>query len=444
MSLFSLRIFVSFLIVFSWWHASAKFLPDVGGTFSESHVHWSTLPTTHLPIKKDPVAGAGTSALVTAGASSGTSGEGEVSENPLATPFLIATQANPIALFKGIVPYLRSKEVQNLFCTHRITKEGMQQATYPSCKMIEGPIYSLSKTAFWTVDTSVLPPPLYLQVKEWHLILKAPETIKAVSRLSPAQLKSLTTLSISLQKIPRPDLIEDALRALVRNTSLKCLTLLGSNIDVPPSVAMRLPPEITLASAICIAAHGPRLEKLALNCLLFDSRAFAIIGESLDTNTTLQTLDLYSTNLTPEGVASLITPLPDTLPLRMLNLNRTRPGPEGATAVAQFLARNTTLTILDMGDSNITGAGALALAEVLGKNKNTTLEELCLNLIEMPGHYDSTPGSGDARALALARALKQHKGALGDLNLRDNGISEDAQAAFTGTIPFYLYVNFGW
>ncbi|KAK3848092.1 MAG: hypothetical protein J3R72DRAFT_518798 [Linnemannia gamsii] len=96
------------------------------------------------------------------------------------------------------------------------------------------------------------------------------------------------------------------------------------------------------------------------------------LTESLETNSTLTTLNLYSNSIGENGAQALAEALKTNSTLTTLNLINNSIGQNGAQALAEVLKTNSTLTTLDLGGNSIGENGAQALAEALKTNSTLT------------------------------------------------------------------------
>src|SRR3990167_4029868 len=72
------------------------------------------------------------------------------------------------------------------------------------------------------------------------------------------------------------------------------------------------------------------------------------LAEALKTNTFITTLDLWATNMSPEGAKALAEALKTNASITTLNLSYNDICPEGAKALAEALKINTSITTLDL------------------------------------------------------------------------------------------------
>jgi hypothetical protein len=113
---------------------------------------------------------------------------------------------------------------------------------------------------------------------------------------------------------------------------------------------------------------------------------------TLQTNTTLTSLDLENNDIGAAGATALATALQTNTTLTSLDLANNNIGAAGATALATALQTNTTLTSLNLDGNYIGASGATALAMALQTNVILTSLNLVNNRI------------GDAAAVALLSA----------------------------------------
>jgi hypothetical protein len=77
------------------------------------------------------------------------------------------------------------------------------------------------------------------------------------------------------------------------------------------------------------------------------------IAAALETNSTLESLDLWRNNIGVDGARALAAALERNTTLSDLDLQSNLIGDEGVRAIATALQRNTTLTSIDLEDNNI-------------------------------------------------------------------------------------------
>ena len=156
--------------------------------------------------------------------------------------------------------------------------------------------------------------------------------------------------------------------ALIRNTSLTELKMMGCNIEVTeengPVVQKMLENNQTLQTL-----------KLEFNRAISDTGAH-YIGRGLMHNTTLKCLSLPYCGITSEGVRSLAEILMVNRSLEELHLDGNKIADEGVSYLAKGLT-NTTLKCLSLQCCGITSEGARSLAEMLAVNRS--LERLHLS-----------------------------------------------------------------
>lgn len=92
------------------------------------------------------------------------------------------------------------------------------------------------------------------------------------------------------------------------------------------------------------------------------------LAKVLETNESLQKLDLKYGNIGDEGSIAFAKALESNSTLKILELHRNQIGSEGAKALARALVSNSTLIKLDLQNNNIDDEGASALKNVLGSN----------------------------------------------------------------------------
>ncbi|KAF9993363.1 hypothetical protein BGZ79_001988, partial [Entomortierella chlamydospora] len=140
------------------------------------------------------------------------------------------------------------------------------------------------------------------------------------------------------------------------------------------------------------------------------------LAEALKTNSTLTTLDLGSNLIGDSGGQSLAEALKTNSTLTTLNLRSNLIGDGGGQALAEALKANSTLTILDLRNNNIRDSGSHTLAEALKTNLTLTILDLEGNKIGFEGIL----------SLTLARKVNS---TLVALNLIENSINDTAASA---------------
>ena len=139
----------------------------------------------------------------------------------------------------------------------------------------------------------------------------------------------------------------------------------------------RNPIRATGAQALGVALQGNRtLQSLNLRCNQIDDAGAQALGEALRVNQTLQSLDLGYNQIGDAGAQALGEALQGNRTLQSLNLRCNQIGDAGAQVLGEALRVNQTLQSLDLGYNQISDAGAQALGEALRVNQ--TLQSLDL------------------------------------------------------------------
>jgi Ran GTPase-activating protein (RanGAP) involved in mRNA processing and transport len=149
------------------------------------------------------------------------------------------------------------------------------------------------------------------------------------------------------------------------------------------------------------AILNKQCKQLFLQLNKITSLGVSILADTLNNNTTLETLYLGNNHISDDGVYSLVNILSiNNNTLKTLVLQKNGITDKGAKYLAQMLKTNETLTWLYLGDNEISDEGVRMLAESIEKY-NTTLEMLVLTsnklltdssidyLIEMIKHNQS-------------------------------------------------------
>ncbi|XP_068670283.1 protein NLRC3-like isoform X2 [Montipora foliosa] len=166
-------------------------------------------------------------------------------------------------------------------------------------------------------------------------------------------------------------------------------------------------------AAVCIETMKTNSTVTSLQlweCNIDDASATAL-AELLRENSTLESLDLPHNAIGEVGADTLAKGLKENSTLAWLYLSNNAIGEVGADVLAKGLKENSTLELLDVSDNAIGDVGADALAK--GLKENSTLIDLNL----------SNNAIGDVGANALAEGLKENS-TLTDLNLSNNAIGD--------------------
>ncbi|KAF9536937.1 hypothetical protein EC957_009341 [Mortierella hygrophila] len=152
------------------------------------------------------------------------------------------------------------------------------------------------------------------------------------------------------------------------------------------------------------------------------------LAEALKTNSALTTLNLHNSSIGDDGAKALAEALKTNSALTTLNLHNNSTGSDGAKALAEALKTNSALTTLNLRYSSIGSDGAKALAEALKTNSTLTTLDLQYNSI------------GDNGAVALSKALKINS-TLTTLDLQYNSIGSDGTKALS-KVPKACTINY--
>lgn len=109
-------------------------------------------------------------------------------------------------------------------------------------------------------------------------------------------------------------------------------------------------------------------EAIANNAANIDINRALPLAKVLETNESLQKLDLKYGNIGDEGSIAFAKALESNSTLKILELHRNQIGSEGAQALARALVSNSTLIKLDLQNNNIDDEGASALENALASN----------------------------------------------------------------------------
>ncbi|KAL4109942.1 hypothetical protein PRIC1_001635 [Phytophthora ramorum] len=172
-----------------------------------------------------------------------------------------------------------------------------------------------------------------------------------------------------------------------------------------------------------VLAHGAsKLRTLDLGFNRLSDKGATQLAESLETNTSLESLYLSGNEIGPAGARSLAQVLIKNTHLRSLHLSGNNIGEEGARHLADGIAGNSALRALYLGTNGIGAAGMQSLATALTNNKS--LEELTLG--------QNKVGSAGVRHLASAFATGYV--ALQTLELGKNGVDQEGAIALARSL----------
>uniref|UniRef100_A0A6T8JVB3 Uncharacterized protein n=2 Tax=Hemiselmis andersenii TaxID=464988 RepID=A0A6T8JVB3_HEMAN len=134
--------------------------------------------------------------------------------------------------------------------------------------------------------------------------------------------------------------------------------------------------------------------------------------KSLESNSTLHTLDLNLCYVDPDALGDIAEILGKNLGLRFLNMGEASVTNEGAVAIGEALKTNSTLLHLDLSDNFRMDdvAGIQAIMDALGTPNNTALQSLSLRCVR--------PGPMKDACKAMASAVSR-PGNLECLDIRD-------------------------
>ena len=142
----------------------------------------------------------------------------------------------------------------------------------------------------------------------------------------------------------------------------------------------------------------------------------AVVGDTLETNSTVTKLILLQSEIGDSGAASLAKVMETNSTLTLMYLGDDNIFDCHAAAFAKALQVNSTLTTLSLSENYIGDLGAAAIAKAM--EVNSTLENLVLCRNEI----------GDSGAAAMAKAVEQNS-TLKSLDLSDNDIGDSGAAA---------------
>ena len=168
--------------------------------------------------------------------------------------------------------------------------------------------------------------------------------------------------------------------------------------------------------------HNSTLQSLDLSNKGIDVEKAVALADSLQHNSTLQSLDLSNNSIGDKGAVVLADALHHNSVLQSLYLSNNSIGDEGAVALAKALHQNSIFQSLNLDNNHISNVGATAIAQSL--YHNSTLKQLSLggNII------------GNSGAVALAESLHQNT-TLQILSLSGNHISCDILTTSPQSLP---------
>ncbi|KAL0227924.1 hypothetical protein RCL1_004067 [Eukaryota sp. TZLM3-RCL] len=169
--------------------------------------------------------------------------------------------------------------------------------------------------------------------------------------------------------------------------------------DVLPSLDLRFCNHLTgskLAELSSVLSKAKTLLSMDLWSSNLGPSGIALISDSLPPN--LQSLDIGDNNISDAGVSTLLSTfsLTPTIPLRALLLAQNKIGDSGAKSIAQLITLLPSLRRIDLRDNDIRNSGAIAIASSL-----MTCHLVYISFFHNP--------IADAGGRALLNALKDNK-----------------------------------
>ena len=163
------------------------------------------------------------------------------------------------------------------------------------------------------------------------------------------------------------------------------------------------------------------LERLNASYNRIGDEGAKALANVLRSNTSLQHLDLGSNQIEDEGAKELAIALQSNTSLERFYFSNNRFGDEGAKALANVLQSNTSLRVLYLQRNQIGGEGAMTLANALQSN-------LSLRVLHLYGNQIGVEG-----AKALATALQSNT-SLRELHAEENQIGDEGAKAFANAL----------
>ena len=211
--------------------------------------------------------------------------------------------------------------------------------------------------------------------------------------------------------------------------------LLHDSIDVTKLKIVRSKISYNAAVVISSFLEACTLQEFEISKCKISNEVIKQIMKAIQTNTTLQTLDISYIDLTDDGISEC---LKINNALKVLNISGNVVSERGAKIVAKFIQENTTLLSMYFCDNKISDSGAVVISESL--KLNTILKEFSLSVNKITSYGISTTAEMiqvnttlqkldishnsicDDGAVAVGECLKLNR-TLEELNLSDNNIT---------------------
>lgn len=159
------------------------------------------------------------------------------------------------------------------------------------------------------------------------------------------------------------------LRALVKNTSLKSLSLSRNVLHLED-----------FAISKAILTHNKTLTSLNIESTNLGEEGAKLIAEGLKNNSVLTSLNLGLNNLGAKEAQFICEALTANNSLKCLNLNKNNLGPEGAKYITEALTKNATITELFLENNNLLDDGIWMITTgALIDHRSLTKVSLSLN-----------------------------------------------------------------
>ena len=183
-----------------------------------------------------------------------------------------------------------------------------------------------------------------------------------------------------------------------------------------------------------LEAHPGNFADLDLGGNSFTPALLCPVVVKLLSLTTLKSLDLFNTELGPDGSKAISEALKGNITITHITIQSTSLGAEGVKAISEALKVNKSVTDITLMNSNLGPDGGVAIAEALKVNKTVTTVNLRGN--------DLGPVGGKA----VADALKVNR-TVSNIDLSNNELGSEGGKAIAGAVRINRVVagiNLAW
>jgi Ran GTPase-activating protein (RanGAP) involved in mRNA processing and transport len=172
-----------------------------------------------------------------------------------------------------------------------------------------------------------------------------------------------------------------------------------------PSIEIWLPDQFTVEDLKNIMNIHSNLSSLLMSWNMKKEDSISI-SNILETNKTLEALELIQCNIDEEGVITIFKSLAKNSTLRELGIGVNPISEKGGIAIGEMLKTNKSLKKLILEGCNMDDKTGIAIGESL--KTNTTLEELALecSLMREGSHIGEEGGEAIGKSLEINKALK--------------------------------------